>query len=228
MNSSDFQKAGEFFYSQRYTELSTSLSSPLNKGKWQIGQHLLLSLHHIVNGFGERWLRAFVWFVITLFGFAFFAYTPNKDFISTKSTPEYFLNAYKNPYYQNTNNEENTIANLRFDDSNFAKYIFEKKDFMLLASVKNRKDEQNKTIFAYDNRFDYHYTEQYIPMLKNDDTSIFIAHSLSKMIAPFISEEKKWFQDRSEKAYYLGFLETILLWIFFLAFVFAVKNRIRR
>ena len=54
------------------------------------------------------------------------------------------------------------------------------------------------------------------------------AHSLSKMIAPFISEEKKWFQDRSSKAYYIGFLETILLWIFFLAFVFAVKNRIRR
>ena len=221
----DYQMAGEFYYSQRYCEI-IGFGGIFSK---QFLQTILMHILHWLNGFGERWLRAIVWFWLILLGFSFL-YHANEDFISTKSTPEYFLNAYLDTYYKSPVPTDNTIAALRFDGGSTAKYSdeLEKKHFMLLSSVKNRKDEQNKTIFAYDNRFDYYYAEQYIPVLNGNKLSLYIAHSLSKMIAPFVSEEKKWFQDRSERAYYLGFLETILLWIFFLAFVFAVKNRIRR
>lgn len=237
--SGDYQKAGEFYYSQRYWET-------VGDGKGFYGffssQQLLMDIHHWVNGFGERWLRAFVWFLLTIFGFAFFAYTPNEDFISTKSTPEYFLNAYNDGDKNKTskiafNTDKKTgkienvnsshfmeIATTNYKDSS-VEYIKDKNKSIVAKQTK----DINKTFYAFDNRFDFYYTSQFIPVLKTENNfDLELTHSLSKMIAPFISEEKKWFQDRSQNAYYLGFLETILLWIFFLAFVFAVKNRIRR
>lgn len=230
----DYQTAGDFYYSQRYCEV-INFGGLHNR---QFLQTIILSIHYVANGFGERWLRAFVWFWMVLIGFTFI-YVPNVDFISTKSTPEYFLNAYDG-------NDTNTShTRYKRDDKTSSYDDLNKSNFMLIASTtyqdtnvnyikdNNRsiafveQKDKNKTIFAFDNRFDYQYSEQYIPIL-HKDIDISFAHSLSKMIAPFISEEKKWFQDRTEKAYYLGFLESILLWIFFLAFVFAVKNRIRR
>lgn len=231
----DYQKAGDFYYSQRYCEIISFGEHYDN----QLIQFSLVSMQHWVNGFGERWLRAVFWFWLVLFGFTIFAYTPNKDFISTKSTPEYFLHAYTDA----DGSDENHTCKIYFDRCGITNDLNKSADFMLVAktsfddeNVKYKNigndfvNEQNQTkrIFAYDNRFDYQYSEQYIPMLKDNDLGVRIAHSLSKMIAPFISEEKKWFQDRSKKAYYLGFLEAILLWFFFGAFVFALKNRIRR
>ncbi len=231
----DYQTAGDFYYSQRYCEM-IGFSDAHGK---QLSQISLISLQHWINGFGERWFRALIWFLVTLLGFAFFVYEPNKDFISTKSTPEYFLHANIN----DDKGDKNHTCKIYFDRCSVTNDLNKSADFMLIAKTSFDDDnvtfnafgkdfvyEPNSTvkkIFAYDNRFDYQYSEQYIPMLKNND-GVLVAHSLSKMIAPFVSEEKKWFQDRSERAYYLGFLETILLWIFFLAFVFAVKNRIRR
>jgi len=217
--SGDYQKAGEFYYSQKYLEM---VSGRNNLFKFVVSQALLIDIHHFINGFGERWIRAFIWFMLTILGFAFFLYTPNKDFISTKSTPEYFLNAF-----QETNEIcKNDTYKLDFNESSVTDKLDKKAHFILIAKTSFEADK-NKTIYAFDNRFDYHYAMQYIPMLK-DDYGIKIAYSLSKMIAPFVSEEKKWFQDRSERGYYLGFLESILLWIFFVAFLLAVKNRIRR
>lgn len=227
--SGDHQQAGEFYYSQKYWEM---VGRRDNLFKFVASQALLIDVHHFINGFGERWFRAFVWFVLTITMFAFLA-QPNENFISTKSTPEYFLNAFQ---------ETNSTHKIDFNESNVTDKLDKKAHFILIATTSfengsttykpnseglSHTPDKNKTIYAFDSRFDYHYTTQYIPMLK-DDYGIKIAYSLSKMIAPFVSEEKKWFQDRSERGYYLGFLESILLWIFFVAFLLAVKNRIRR
>ena len=64
-------------------------------------------------------------------------------------------------------------------------------------------------------------------MLKDDYTTR-LAYSLTKMISPFMSEEKNWFTPRSEKAHLSGIFESLLLWFFFGAFVLAVKNKIKR
>lgn len=215
----DYQTAGDFYYSQRYCE-AVNFGGTFRR---QFAQTIILWIHYSINGFGERWLRAFIWFLVTLLGFAFL-YMPNEDFISTKSTPEYFLNAY--------HKDGNKTSQVAFNREKITGKACDANDshFMEIATTSYKDDDKkdiNKTFYAYDSRFDFDYTSQLIPILKNE-FEVKFAHSLSKMIAPFISEEKKWFQDRSSKAYYIGFLETILLWIFFLAFVFAVKNRIRR
>jgi hypothetical protein len=227
----DYQIAGEFYYSQRYTELLT-FGSKFIHSYWQWN---LLSIHHVVNGFGERWVRALSWFFITWVGFAFFT-QPNLDFISSKSTPEYFLHAYTD------NSDKNLTYNLAFNEDNLTNEMNLSKHFMLLAKT-NYKDEgstyycktpklieeknSTKRIFAFDNRFDYAFTEQYIPMLRDDYTTR-LAYSLTKMISPFMSEEKNWFTPRSKDAHLLGIFESILLWFFFGAFVLAVKNKIKR
>ncbi|MDD2830355.1 MAG: hypothetical protein PHW18_12340 [Sulfuricurvum sp.] len=227
----DYQTAGEFYYSQRYTELLT-FGSRFYPSFWQWN---LLGIHHIVNGFGERWVRAFVWFFSTWIVFAFLL-QPNIDFTSSKSTPEYFLNAYHD------NIDKNLTYNLNFDENSITSDLNRSMHFMLIAKTTFEDtgsfyickspqiiEEKNvtKKVFAFDNRFDYHYTEQYIPMLR-EDPSIYFAYSFTKMISPFVSEEKNWFTTRSKDAHILGIFESILLWFFFGAFVLAVKNKIKR
>ncbi|KFN39006.1 MAG: hypothetical protein JU82_09070 [Sulfuricurvum sp. MLSB] len=227
----DYQTAGEFYYSQRYTELLT-FGSKFNRSFWQWN---LLSIHHIVNGFGERWIRSLGWFLMTWIGFAFLT-QPNLDFISSKSTPEYFFNVYKD------NRDKKLTYNLSFDENNLTDEMNQPKHFILLVKT-NYEDgnstyyykapklteEKNSTkrIFAFDNRFDYAFTEQYIPMLRDDYTTK-LAYSLTKMVSPFMSEEKNWFTPRSKDAHLLGIFESVLLWFFFGAFVLAVKNKIKR
>lgn len=228
----DYQLAGEFYYSQRYTELLT-FGSRFYPSFWQWN---LLGIHHIVNGFGERWIRAMSWFFITWIGFAYIA-QPNLGFTSSKSTPEYFLYAY-----DMNNSNDNLTYNLSFDENNLTDEVNQSAHFILLAKT-NYKDENStyyckppklieeknatKRIFAFDNRFDYTFTEQYIPMLRDDYTTR-LAYSLTKMISPFMSEEKNWFTPRSKDAHILGILESVLLWFFFGAFVLAIKNKIKR
>lgn len=224
----DYQSAGDFYYSQRYCEM-INFGGIFNK---QFLQTLILGVHYFINGFGERWLRAFVWFLLTIFGFAFL-YTPNEDFISTKSTPEHFFYAYK---------DDDGTCRIDFNESNATNDIKQKAHFIIIAKsnfedknttykIYNKEistaADKNKTVFAFDNRFDYHSNEQYIPMLKDEFVTKLI-YSFSKTIAPFVSDERKWFQDRSGNAHILAFTESILLWIFFAAFAVAVNNRIRR
>ena len=225
----DWQLAGEFYYSQRYCEVI----SQMNFFKGQL-QHMLLNVHHVVNGFGERWLRALVWVCVTLGLFALFGGEPNRDYVSTKSTPEYLLVAHK-PMSDTNASDYNRTYYQEFNESNVTdNNISEQAHFMLYAKTTYRQSDKDenvtgkpKTIFAYDNRFDYAYTEQYIPMLKNNFGTR-ILHSLSKFVSPFTSSEKQWFQDRSGKAYLGGFAETMLLWLFFGGFLLAVKNKIKR
>lgn len=223
----DWQLAGEFYYSQRYCEVI----SQMNFFKGQL-QHMLLNVHHVVNGFGERWLRALVWVCVTLGLFAWFGAEPNRDYISTKSTPEYLLVAHKPVSKDENASDYNRTYYQDFDESNVTdNNISEQAHFMLYSRTSYIKEDDNVVfphqVFAYDDRFNYAYNEQYIPMLKNNlETKIL--HSLSKFISPFTSSEKQWFQDRSGKAYFSGFMETMLLWLFFGGFVLAVKNKIKR
>ncbi len=221
----DWQLAGEFYYSQRYCEIITQIDI-----KQQL-QGMVLGIHHVVNGFGERWFRASVWVCVTLGLFALFGGEPNRDYVSTKSTPEYLLVAHK-PMSDTNASDYNRTYYQEFNESNVTdKNVSGQAHFMLYSKTTYlySKDKENepKDILAYDNRFDYGYSKQYIPMLKNS-FEVKLLHSLSKFVSPFTSSEKQWFQDRSSKAYFGGFAETMLLWLFFGGFILAVKNKIKR
>lgn len=220
----DWQLAGEFYYSQRYCEIITKEQYK------QFFQSIILHWHHFVNGFGERWLRALVWVCLTLGLFALFGGEPNRDYVSTKSTPEYLLVAHKPMSKDENSGDYNRTYYQEFDESNVTdKNISEQAHFMLYSKTTYLKQDNNTSpkVFAYDDRFNYHYNEQYIPMLKNS-FEVKLLHSLSKFVSPFTSNEKQWFQDRSGKAYFCGFSETMLLWFFFGGFLLAVKNKIQR
>lgn len=215
----NWQLAGEFYYSQRYCEIVTQVDVI------QKLQPFILGVHHVINGFGERWLRALIWFVFTILLFAGFGAIPNQDYVSTKSTPEYFLVAHKPQNRQDSNDSNRTY----FQDFNLSKshFILYSKTNYLQSDKDTNVTDKPKIVYAFDNRFNYEYSEQYIPMLV-DRAQIKLLYSLSKFISPFTSNEKQWFQDRNEKAYVYGFIETILLWLFFGGFVLAVKNKIKR
>ena len=79
----DFQISGDFFYSQRYSEL-------LSQHRKLFLDILIFNIHHFINGFGERYLKPLIWFVLSIILFAF-PLLPNKDFISTSSTPLFLI-----------------------------------------------------------------------------------------------------------------------------------------
>ena len=205
-NSLDSVKAMDFYYNYRYINYTFYINSNLS---FLYG--LLFPIHHAVNSFGTNWFKPLVWFLLTIICFSFLT-TPNIDYISTQSTPSYLLIAYK----------KNKV--ISFDRSRVSEENNSSAHFLLIAKT-NLKDE-NST-FAYDNRFDFNFSQQYIPMLI-DDFKIHFYYSVSHIISPFVPDNKKWFANRSEKAVYLSFLETILLWFFFGAFILAIKNRIKR
>lgn len=68
---------------------------------------------------------------------------------------------------------------------------------------------------------------RYTAKLK-EDWQVYLAFSMSRLIAPITPDEKKWFAIISERGYIGGFLETILLWLFAFSFAVAIKNRIKR
>jgi len=210
-NNEDYQTAGDFYYSQRYFEI---IHIETKDGKTL--QWYLLNIHHWVNGFGERWLRPVMWIFLTVTLFMFMS-TPNKDYISTPSTPIFLLQGYNQQTGKLDLNESNAshhflnIANTTYMDT---------------TNSYTTKPKEN-VIFAYDNIFDYHYTKQMIPMIRNDINSRFL-YSISHFVLPFMSDQKRWFQTTNGKSLFLSTIETIFLWFFFGAFVLAIKNRIKR
>jgi hypothetical protein len=72
--------------------------------------------------------------------------------------------------------------------------------------------------------------KQYILSFNNKQNSfkIKLIHSFSNMIYPFTPEQKRWFQNISERAIFLSLLESILLWYFVIAFILALWHRIKR
>jgi uncharacterized protein YjbI with pentapeptide repeats len=196
----DFQISGDFFYSQRYTELL----SQHKKNFWDL---LIFNIHHFTNGFGEKYLRPLIWFISTILIFSFFL-IPNKHFISTSSTPLFLI--------ENIDKKGNSL-NI---NTNFLSIL------KIEGYDKEEIDDKN-ILLGYDNRFNYHIKEQKVLKLC-EDMKVKLIHSFSNMIYPFTPEQKRWFQNISEKAVFLSLLESVLLWYFAIAFILALWHRIKR
>lgn len=213
-NNEDYQMAGDFYYSQRYIEITL-----IGTYYGTFSQWLLLNMHHWINGFGERWARPLIWMGVTIWLFMSIN-TPNKDYISTPSTPVFLLQGY------NLKNEK-----LYLNENNISDKATDSHHFLNIANTSYLNPIDSKTnekiIFAYDNIYDYHYTKQMIPMIRDDLNTKFL-YSISHFALPFMSDQKRWFQTTNSKSLYLSTIETILLWFFFGAFVLAIKNRIKR
>jgi len=196
----DFQQAGEFYFSQRYAGVvyidfvdSTKLAL----------QQFLIGAFHWINGFGERWLRALIWPLLTIFIFTFI-FEPDKDFVSTKDTPSFLLAPASD---DNKTFKYNKILQIQLGENESIKFSSSQNELFI---------EENNTTVA-----------RYTAKLK-EDWRVDLAFSMSRLTAPFTTDEKKWFAIASEKGYIAGFLETILLWLFAFSFAVAIKNRIKR
>ena len=203
----DKQIAGEFIYSSKFYK------SLVFFGLWDFMETFPNKAHHFINGFGQRWFRAMCHFVFTLIIFAFvFTYLikPNKDYIATKDTPSFLLK------YVDSN------------DSHAPTTIYNQKSFSVSLWENNSslKDKEG-ILYGFDNRYNFNgLKDQKIFALKEDLKTGFYK-SFSNLLYPFNSFSKNWFENISEKAYFLSFFETILLWVFLIAFVKALWNRIK-
>lgn len=198
----DFQISGDFFYSQRYSEL-------LSQHRKLFLDILVFNIHHFISGFGERYLKPLIWFVLTIILFTF-SLVPNKDFISTSSTPLFLIQDF---------DQKNNILNIQSSFLNVLNIPEYKKDML----------KDGDKLFGYDNRFNYHINEQKVLKLEESKfLKINLIHSFSNMLYPFTPEQKRWFQNISEKAVFLSLLESILLWYFAVAFILALWHRIKR
>jgi uncharacterized protein YjbI with pentapeptide repeats len=135
----DFQISGDFFYSQRYTELL----SQHKKDFWDL---LIFNIHHFTNGFGEKYFRPLVWFIFTILLFSL-PLIPNKDFISTSSTPLFLIKTVEN-------DSNSDVITYKLDIDN---------DFKKVLIVNGYKDlcseSKELNLYGYDNRFNYHIKE---------------------------------------------------------------------
>ncbi|MCX6072933.1 MAG: pentapeptide repeat-containing protein [Campylobacterales bacterium] len=213
----DFQTAGNFFYAQRYIEMISST----DKKSWI--ESWVLNTHYFVNGFGERFIRPLVLLIATVVLFAWIPsliiplyfqpdwlktyflrpFEINKDYVATSSTPLFLLKSY----------DENKSLPIVID-------INQSK----LVQVENK----GKQGFYLDKKLDSNLsTNFYVPRLKNHWHTEFY-YSLSHFNLPFLSENKQWFQEVSQRAVFWGWVERSLLWLFSGAFVLALLHRIKR
>ncbi len=205
----DYQMAGSFFYAQRYFE---ALSS---RNKDQMIERLALIIHHFINGFGERFMKPVMWFLLTGILFAAPAYyigigyhsiVKQEGVFATEATPKFLL------------------------DSNASRLVEYKIQYL-------KKEEVNKTKWALSKTFlkdgnsskDDNVTKQtyFAPMLKEDFNTALV-YSFSRFVSPLTSQTKAWFKTEGKDFMFLSFLETALLYLFFGAFLLALKNRIKR
>jgi len=187
-----FQESGEFAFSHKFLQIS-----------YVYNNFILNFLYYLFNGFGERYLRAFISFFVVIIIFSV-VYEPNKDFIATDATPSFLLGKelnkevyYKNQQYLDSNNtrhQRQYIPNklLTFSDKN---------------STENKENKKNCVW---------------------DRIKVQIYYSVSQFISPFTYKNRAWFKTVSQKASILNLVEMVLLYLFFGAFILAVKNRIKR
>ena len=82
----DYQKAGDFFYAQRYTEILSGHRKAL------VTERPLLKIHYTVNGFGERFLKPLIWLFVILAFVAFWQKgSLDHYFLPTEKTPAALL-----------------------------------------------------------------------------------------------------------------------------------------
>jgi len=207
----DFQTSGDFFYSKRYTELISIF------GK-SITEFFVLSLHHLTNGFGERFVKPFIWLFMTFFIFTViftFILKPNQHYIATPNTPLYLVTGSK------LLTDEEKPSSYRLDAAkSFMNYLD-------INQTDNTKIDNTKVLVGFNKKGDYSIASQKILQLKD---SIFIGSlkSLSNIAYPFSINTKKWFQDITKEAFTANILETVFLWYFAGAFMLALWRRIKR
>lgn len=219
-NSGDHQKAGEFYYSQRYWEMA---GGSKNLFGYASAQLLLTEIHHWINGFGERWLRAFVWFWMVVVAFAFLL-KPNIDYISTPNTPSFLLKPQKienGVEYFNKN-----IAQLKTEyEKKINELPWYSQPFIGKSSI---NFENNASIIVLKTVENNGSISNKVCLPLNEWSSRFV-YSFDKLYTPLrFSPQSSWFEATSTDINWLGILETILLWFFLGSFIAAVKNRIRR
>lgn len=209
----DFQASGNFFYSQRYTEI-------LSSNKKTLFELFMLHIHHFTNGFGEIFMKPFFFFILTIAFFSIPFLKPNIDYTSTYATPLFLIQD------ANTSDERTTRIFLNFLENNVTKNSF----YNSLELDRNDINSSSEVLYGYDGRYNYNgnLKKQYILKLKENSMNVFFSKSLSNLLYPFTPEQKKWFQNISPKAVVLSFVESVLLWYFALAFGLALWHRIKR
>lgn len=170
------------------------------KSKDNLVERSILAFHYTLNGFGEKFIKPMIFFIGTLFMFSSL-YVTNVDFISTEKTPMFLL--------------DNNITTL---DGNKSDYY---------------KTQVVKEFVSRDINESQHISErrikrEYISRTLNSTWETRFVYSLSQFISPFNTKNREWFKTISPKSSILNIIETILLYIFFGAFLLAVKNRIKR
>ncbi|WP_373032792.1 pentapeptide repeat-containing protein [Sulfurovum sp.] len=190
-NTKDIQTAGNFFYSLRYTQIVS--------GQRDIIEMSILYFHYAVNGFGERFIRPLIWFMLTLF-IVSISLKPNTHYIPTENTPYFLLQGYKED-----------VSSFKYTTGNTK----------AIASVML---ETNSTLF---NKKINHLSIN-IPQFDESNHIIPIYYSLAGVVSFFTPESKKWFQNKTPTASNLQFMEGIFSWFFLGAFILAIRNRIRR
>lgn len=204
---SDFQTAGNFFYSQRYMEMITST----HKKSWL--ESFILNIHYLINGFGERFLRPIILVILTAISFIWLFIVveiePNRDFISTGSTPLFLV--------KDINATDDQLFSLpRRIDIN---------DSLSTIDISGQKGKN--PYYLDGKRMDSNISSQYVYRLKEDWHTLFY-YSLSHFNLPFTSENRQWFKEVSQRAVLLGYIESVLLWLFSGAFILALFHRIKR
>lgn len=192
----NYQAAGEFYFSQKHVELAQFDFEDKTKSATQ---QLLFGALHWINGFGERWVRSIIWFLLTIVLFAFL-FTPDSDYSVTGETPQFLTNStdFKEETHRKINIYSKEHDNFKLPNNKNILYVVKDNEIIKYA----------------------------IPL--NDDIQTKIIYSFSHLITPFIPDEKKWFEIKTNKAYIIGFMETFLLWLFLIASGVALNNRIKR
>jgi uncharacterized protein YjbI with pentapeptide repeats len=196
-----FQKAGDFFYTQRYTEM-------LVIKRYSASEQMVFSIHHFTNGFGECFMKPFVWFFMTILIFAFvftFSLKPNESYGTTADTPLYLIvdsNLSHTPLTINANSS-----------------------FIEILNIKNSSSKKKYT--GFNKKGDYNISTQSILKL-HEGIGTGLIKSLSNMLYPISLGTKKWFKNFTQAAVVFSLLETILLWYFAGAFILALWHRIKR
>jgi len=207
----DFQVSGDFFYTKRYIQLVNPVEKSL------VEFHLLL-IHHLTNGFGERFVKPFIWLFMTFFIFTViftFILKPNQHYIATPNTPLYLVTGSK------LLTDEEKPSSYRLDAAkSFMNYLD-------INQTDNTKIDNTKVLVGFNKKGDYSIASQKILQLKD---SIFVGSlkSLSNIAYPFSINTKKWFQDITKEAFTASILETVFLWYFAGAFMLALWRRIKR
>lgn len=200
LSTDDYQRGGDFFYAQRFSQLQYV------NNKYDT---FLYFLHYIINGFGENFLRPLIVFILIIIIFSGY-YETNKDFVATDNTPPFLVINnkpinYNLPYYKNQ----------IYLDKNKTLKQRQYRSQMLLCIENNKTN----TYLDFGKVHQVGLAERF---------KVKFLYSLSQFISPFTTKNRVWFKTVSSKAAILNIMETILLYVFFGAFILAVKNRIKR